>query len=64
MSTRMTASIAAVAGLRHSRRAVRLLVVLMLACFAATMVWRMAGSAQASSRYDVPHSASMEPTAG
>ena len=47
MSTRIADSVAAVAGLRHNRWAVRLLVVLMVGCFAATMAWRMAGPAQA-----------------
>lgn len=64
MSTRIADSVAAVAGLRHNRHVVRLLVVLMLGCFAATMAWRLAGPAQASNRYDVPHSASMEAKLG
>ena len=63
-SIRIGGSMAAVAGWRHSRWAVRLLVVLMLAAFAATLAWRMAGPAQAGNRYDVPHSASMEAKLG
>jgi hypothetical protein len=60
----MTARISAVARYRHNRWTLRLVLVLLLAGFAATLAWRASGSAHAGNRYDVPHSASMEAKLG
>jgi hypothetical protein len=61
----MTARISAMVGLRHSRWAFRLLLVLLVAAFAVAMMWRAgAGPAQAGKQYDVPRSSAIEAKLG
>lgn len=61
----MSARIAALAGLRHSRWLFRVLVVLLaLACATAWTLTLRTGRAQAGNRYDVPHSPAMEAKLG